>query len=325
MSATTGAVFGADTHDPSRRPPVTVRLAPHLGFDSEAREAMHFYRSVFGGELTISTYAEGGMSLSGDDEVTLRGKWDGLVHGDAATVPLEQTGPVPDRIQSEVAARIPGAAALGLVLPPRVDVVPATCLADAGWTADVIARRDRGRQGTGDRRVRATVWWYSASTVLVTPALAGLVTGRPLSARLEDTALALLPGDQPIAAESSAPGTDVGADLRDALAAVIAAVAGAGRMSERPLWAIATDSMANQLLALGRALGDVPTATSLAGPLAAAIGPPLPAPRYVDVGRSRWTRRASCCLLVEVPGQAMCTSCPRRHPAERRTLLERLS
>ena len=32
-------------------------------------------------------------------------------------------------------------------------------------------------------------------------------------------------------------------------------------MRERPLWAIATDSLANQCLALGRALGDVPTLT----------------------------------------------------------------
>ena len=41
------------------------------------------------------------------------------------------------------------------------------------------------------------------------------------------------------------------AELRETLAAVVAAVAEAGRMRERPLWAIATDSLANQLLALG--------------------------------------------------------------------------
>ena len=41
---------------------MTVRLNPYIGFDGEAREAMDFYRSVFGGELTTSTYAEGGMS-----------------------------------------------------------------------------------------------------------------------------------------------------------------------------------------------------------------------------------------------------------------------
>ena len=57
-------------------------------------------------------------------------------------------------------------------------------------------------------------------------------------------------------------------------------------MRERPLWAIATDSLANQLLTLGRALGDV-AARDRAGrhrwPRRSA--PPLPAPRYVDVGR----------------------------------------
>lgn len=226
-------------------------------------------------------------------------------------------------LQAVVAARVPHAAALGLVLPPGATRLPATALADPGWTARVLAARARW-QGTGDRRVLATVWWYSASTVLVTPALAGLVTGRPLSARLTDTTIALTAGPLPVAAESAAPATDTGAELREALAAVIAAVADAGRIRERPLWAIATDSLANQLLALGRALGNVPAATALAAPLGAAIGPPLPAPRYVDVGRSRFTRRASCCLLVEVPGQAMCTSCPRRPPAERQRLLERL-
>jgi len=111
---------------------VTVRLNPYLGFDGEAREAMDFYRSVFGGELTTSTYAEGGfsddpvqgdrimhsmldagpglvimgsdappgmprdegsritVSLSGDDEATLRGYWDGLVQGGSVTMPLEK-------------------------------------------------------------------------------------------------------------------------------------------------------------------------------------------------------------------------------------------
>jgi ferric iron reductase protein FhuF len=234
-----------------------------------------------------------------------------------------QTGPVADPVQAEVAARVPSAAAIGLVLPPGADVVPAVRLADPGWTAEALATRAQW-QGTGDRRVLATVWWYSASAVLLTPALAGLAVGRPLSGRLADLTVAFLPGAQPIAAESSAPAVDPGAELREALEAVITAVAGVGRMRERPLWAIATDSLANQLLTLGRALGDVPTVTALAGPLAEAIGPPLPAPRYVDVGLSRFTRRASCCLLVEVPGQAMCTSCPRRPPDERRALLERL-
>ena len=112
---------------------MTVRLNPYLSFRGEAREAMEFYKSVFGGELTSSTFAEGGMtddpaqgdkimhamldagpgvvlmlsdtppgmpfdegaritvSLSGDDEATLRGYWDGLTQGGGTvTMPLEK-------------------------------------------------------------------------------------------------------------------------------------------------------------------------------------------------------------------------------------------
>jgi ferric iron reductase protein FhuF len=115
---------------------------------------------------------------------------------------------------------------------------------------------------------------------------------------------------------------DVAAELRETLATVVATVAEAGRTAERPLWAIATDSIANQLLALGRALRDVRAATGHAVPLARAIGAPLPVPRYVDVAGARFTHRASCCLLVELPGGSLCTSCPRRPPGERHALLE---
>lgn len=37
---------------------MTTRLNPYLSFRDTARPAMEFYRSVFGGELTISTFAE---------------------------------------------------------------------------------------------------------------------------------------------------------------------------------------------------------------------------------------------------------------------------
>lgn len=38
------------------------RLNPYLGFRDTARAAMEFYRSVFGGELTLSTFSEMGAS-----------------------------------------------------------------------------------------------------------------------------------------------------------------------------------------------------------------------------------------------------------------------
>src|SRR4051794_192050 len=198
-----------------------------------------------------------------------------------------QTGRVDD------AARVPGAAALGLVAPPGAAAVPGTRLADPGWTAEVLAAR-AVRAGTADRRVLATVWWYSLSSVLLTPALAGLVTGRPRSGRLEDTTVHLLGGTAPVAATTTTGRGELAGELRGTLGAVVAAVAEAGSMRERPLWAVATDSLANRLLALGRAVGDVATATALAGPLAAAVGGPLPTPRYEDVGGVRFTRRASC-------------------------------
>ena len=35
-----------------------TRLNPYLSFRDDAREAMEFYRSVFGGELNVSTFAD---------------------------------------------------------------------------------------------------------------------------------------------------------------------------------------------------------------------------------------------------------------------------
>jgi PhnB protein len=37
------------------------RLNPYLSFRDDARQAVEFYRSVFGGELTIQTFGDGGM------------------------------------------------------------------------------------------------------------------------------------------------------------------------------------------------------------------------------------------------------------------------
>ena len=51
-----------------------TRLNPYLNFDGNAREAIEFYRTVFGGELTISTYAEGGMPHDPADK-------DKIMHG----------------------------------------------------------------------------------------------------------------------------------------------------------------------------------------------------------------------------------------------------
>ena len=39
---------------------MTSRLNPYLSFNGNAREAMEFYRSVFGGTLTINTFGDYG-------------------------------------------------------------------------------------------------------------------------------------------------------------------------------------------------------------------------------------------------------------------------
>jgi PhnB protein len=39
-----------------------TKLNPYISFKDNAREAMEFYRDVFGGELTMSTFAEFGMN-----------------------------------------------------------------------------------------------------------------------------------------------------------------------------------------------------------------------------------------------------------------------
>ena len=108
---------------------MTVRLNPYLSFRDNARAAMTFYQEVFGGELGINTFGEygastgpddadhvmhamleapnglvlmgadtpagtelgenGSVSLSGDDDATLRGYWEQLIAGGSIDVPLE--------------------------------------------------------------------------------------------------------------------------------------------------------------------------------------------------------------------------------------------
>lgn len=106
-----------------------VSLDPYLFFKGSAREAMEFYKSVFGGELTIQTVDETPdfpgkdkmkgqimhamldgdiklmgsdslnasseakkieLSLSGEDEAKLRGYWQALSDGGKITMPLEK-------------------------------------------------------------------------------------------------------------------------------------------------------------------------------------------------------------------------------------------
>jgi PhnB protein len=44
------------------------RLNPYLSFNGDARQAMEFYASVFGGELSLTTFAQMGAAGSADVE-----------------------------------------------------------------------------------------------------------------------------------------------------------------------------------------------------------------------------------------------------------------
>jgi PhnB protein len=45
---------------------MSSRLNPYVSFTDNARQAMEYYQSVFGGELTVSTFAEYGQADSPD-------------------------------------------------------------------------------------------------------------------------------------------------------------------------------------------------------------------------------------------------------------------
>jgi PhnB protein len=49
---------------------MTSRLNPYISFDGNAREAMEFYKSVFGGELSLNTFGElGGQDAPNPDNI----------------------------------------------------------------------------------------------------------------------------------------------------------------------------------------------------------------------------------------------------------------
>jgi len=56
---------------------MTSRLNPYLSFDGNAREAMEFYQSVFGGKLTVNTFGS-----FGSDDPALKDK---VMHSDLFT------------------------------------------------------------------------------------------------------------------------------------------------------------------------------------------------------------------------------------------------
>jgi hypothetical protein len=196
---------------------------------------------------------------------------------------------------------------------------PATRLADAEWVRARIGGAAK-LYGCARPEVLGTIWWYSLSSVLVAPAIEGLVAGTPVDPSLDAVELDLVADGRFLGARStrSLDGglPELGAALTQALGTAIGTIAAVSGARERALGAIATDSIGNRLLWTP----DPGRAMALAEPLVAAIGLGLPKPRFVRVGRTPAVRRASCCLIYEV-GNPKCVSCPRQTPEEREARL----
>ncbi|MGW5573692.1 (2Fe-2S)-binding protein [Nocardia thailandica] len=233
--------------------------------------------------------------------------------------------------------------------PAAVSVVPGRTLADPDWLRARIAEMGRS-WGTTAPRVSGTLWWCMIASALVEPHVAAHVRGLPSPCSALDRiagevrpdggvdrveAVAGPPcaaghgpapagadphADRSAPADPAAPGPAspdavAAAELRETLAALIAQVTLVSGAGVPALWAVVTDALANRALDAG-----VP---ALAPELRAAIGGRLPAPRFVEVAGRTFVHRTSCCLVFEVPGCQMCTSCPKRPAAERADLLAR--
>jgi PhnB protein len=53
---------------------MTSRLNPYLSFSNDARQALEFYREVFGGELVLSTFGEAGGAEGPDADKVMHGQ-----------------------------------------------------------------------------------------------------------------------------------------------------------------------------------------------------------------------------------------------------------
>ncbi|MEU3948481.1 VOC family protein [Streptomyces sp. NPDC029526] len=56
---------------------MTARLNPYLSFDGDARQAMEFYRDVFGGELRLHTFGDFGQAGTPHADKIMHGMLEG--------------------------------------------------------------------------------------------------------------------------------------------------------------------------------------------------------------------------------------------------------
>lgn len=218
--------------------------------------------------------------------------------------------------------------------------IPGTLLTDDAWLAERVTDTCR-RWGLDDARTGGTLWWYSASAILLERAPALLLSGSgapdpaPAQLTVSLTSYGYLRSPR---ASLTIEGTDAyAAALGPAFEQVIAPLARVSGAGVRALWAIASDSLANRTIRAGREADRVGDAGALAARLAL---PPFLPPRVADMtpdggphpaaaadpappAGARIVRRSSCCLIYCAPGQDKCVSCPRRTPRHRAEVLRR--
>ncbi|GAA4159308.1 VOC family protein [Gryllotalpicola daejeonensis] len=66
---------------------MSVSFTPYLQFRGQAKEAMTFYQSVFGGELSVMTFGDSGMTEGVDPSQVMHSQLDGPVNLMGSDVP----------------------------------------------------------------------------------------------------------------------------------------------------------------------------------------------------------------------------------------------
>lgn len=204
--------------------------------------------------------------------------------------------------------------------PVTVTTVPGRMLTQPEWLAARIAEMGHS-WGTTSLRIAGTLWWCMVASALVEQIARAYAHDEdaPVAA-LERLECEVRPDggiERVRIPADGGPACGSAAALRQTLATVIPPVARVSSAGVPALWAIVADAIGNRALDAG--------SPDAGARLAAEIGGKLPVPRFVEIGGRTFVRRISCCLVFEVPGCEMCTSCPKRPAAERIALLADLA
>lgn len=204
--------------------------------------------------------------------------------------------------------------------PEVVNTVPGRTLTEPQWLAARIAEMGHS-WGTTSPRIAGTLWWCMVASALVEQVARAYAQGQPAVEPVLDRFDCEVRPDGGVERIHVLAEPDTAAEpgvaLRETLAAVIGPVAEVSGAGVPALWAIVADAVGNRALDAGDG--------AAGARLAAAIGGKLPIPRFVEIGGRTFVKRISCCVVYEVPGCEMCTSCPKRPAAERTAMLERLA